>query len=86
VNDDDLQISDPVEIAEVDRFGSDPEFLQHDGVQWPMELTFAPPQPFRVPHGRVTWRDRGERRIEEERRSPTRACRVSLLLQGVAFI
>jgi hypothetical protein len=26
VNDDDLQISDPAEIAEVDRFGLDPEF------------------------------------------------------------
>jgi hypothetical protein len=25
--------SDPAEIAEVDRFGSDPEFPQHDGVQ-----------------------------------------------------
>jgi hypothetical protein len=33
VNDDDLQISNPAEIMEVDWFGSDPEFLRHDGVQ-----------------------------------------------------
>jgi hypothetical protein len=33
VNDDDLRISDPAEIAKVDRFGSDSEFLQHDSVQ-----------------------------------------------------
>jgi hypothetical protein len=33
VNDDGLWISDPAEIAEVYRFGSDPEFLQHNGVQ-----------------------------------------------------
>jgi hypothetical protein len=33
VNDDDLRISDPAEIAEVDQSLSDPEFLQHDGVQ-----------------------------------------------------
>jgi hypothetical protein len=32
VNDDDLQISDLVEIAEVDHFGSDPEFPHHDGM------------------------------------------------------
>jgi hypothetical protein len=28
-----FEISDPAEIAEVDQFGSDPEFPQHDGVQ-----------------------------------------------------
>jgi hypothetical protein len=33
VNDGDLRISNPAKIAEVDRFGSDPEFPQHDGVQ-----------------------------------------------------
>jgi hypothetical protein len=33
VNDDDLRISDPAKIAEVDRVRSYPEFLQHDGVQ-----------------------------------------------------
>jgi hypothetical protein len=33
VNDDDLRISDPAEIAKVDQFGSDSEFLQHDSVQ-----------------------------------------------------
>jgi hypothetical protein len=33
VNDDNLRISDPAKIAEVDRFGPDPEFPQHDDVQ-----------------------------------------------------
>jgi hypothetical protein len=33
VNDDDFPISDPAEIAEVDQFGSDTEFPQHDCVQ-----------------------------------------------------
>jgi hypothetical protein len=33
VNDDDLRISDLAEIAEVDQFGSDPKFPQHDGTQ-----------------------------------------------------
>jgi hypothetical protein len=33
VHDDSFWISDPAEIAEVDRFGSDPEFLQHFVVQ-----------------------------------------------------
>jgi hypothetical protein len=33
VKDGDLRISDPAEIAEVDWFGSNLEFLQHDGVQ-----------------------------------------------------
>jgi hypothetical protein len=33
VNDDDLRISDLAEIAKVDRYGSDPKFPQHDGVQ-----------------------------------------------------
>jgi hypothetical protein len=32
VIDDDLRISDPANIAEVDRFGLDPEFPQHDGL------------------------------------------------------
>jgi hypothetical protein len=41
---------DRAEIAEVDQFGSDLEFLQHDGVQrW--RLTFAPTHPFEEPHG-----------------------------------
>jgi hypothetical protein len=31
MDDDDSRISDP-EIAEVDRFGLDPEFLQHDNM------------------------------------------------------
>jgi hypothetical protein len=34
VNDDDLWISNPAEIAEVDWFGLDPEFPQHDNMQW----------------------------------------------------
>jgi hypothetical protein len=55
VNDGDLRISDRAEIAEVDRFGSDPKFLQHDGVLW-WSLTFALTQPFGEPHGR----ERGE--------------------------
>jgi hypothetical protein len=33
VNNDSFQISDPAEIAEVDLFGSDPEFLQDIIVQ-----------------------------------------------------
>jgi hypothetical protein len=57
--------SDPAEIAKVDRFGSDPKFPQHDGVQqW--RLTFAPMQPFKEPHGKERWRERWRRRIEEE--------------------
>jgi hypothetical protein len=32
--DDDLRDSDPAELAEVDLFGSDLEFPQHDSVQW----------------------------------------------------
>jgi hypothetical protein len=42
VNDDDLQISDPAEIAEVHQFGSYPEFLQHDSVQkWSSPRSYA---------------------------------------------
>jgi hypothetical protein len=33
VNDDFFGLSDPADIMEVDRFGSDLEFPQHDGVQ-----------------------------------------------------
>jgi hypothetical protein len=42
VNDDDLRISDPAEIAEVDRFGSDPEFPQHNDMQrWSSPRSYA---------------------------------------------
>jgi hypothetical protein len=32
MNDDDLRIFDLAEIAEVDQFGSDPEFPHHDSI------------------------------------------------------
>jgi hypothetical protein len=45
MNDNDLWIPDPAEIAEVERFRSDPEFPQHNDMQqW--RLIFAPTQPF----------------------------------------
>jgi hypothetical protein len=44
VNDDDLQICDPAEFAEVDRFRSDPEFPQYDSVQrWSWLLILCTP-------------------------------------------
>jgi hypothetical protein len=76
MNDDDLWISDPAEIVEVDRFGSDPEFpaaRRHATV----ELTFVPTQPFGEPHGKERWRETG-RRIEEEGEFATRGLGVYL--------
>jgi hypothetical protein len=42
VNDESFQISDPAKIAEVDRFGSNPEFLQDFVVQqWSRPCSYA---------------------------------------------
>jgi hypothetical protein len=42
VNDDSFQISDPDKIAQVDQFGSDPEFLQDFVVQrWSRPHSYA---------------------------------------------
>jgi hypothetical protein len=57
VTDDDLRISNLVKIAEVDRFGSDPELPQHDGVPW-----WSSPRFLLRPLGSHTGgRDKGER-------------------------
>jgi hypothetical protein len=74
-------LSDPAEIAEVDRFELDPEFPQHDGMQrW--RLTFAPTQHFGEPHEGEVERERGSMR----RGDPQLMGLVcSLLHQGVLF-
>jgi hypothetical protein len=88
VIDDDLQISDPAEIAEVDRFGSDPEFSLHDGVQrWSSPFSYA--ALWGATHRRETReRELGrrmERRGELLKGSPSFCC-VSLLHQGLHYL
>jgi hypothetical protein len=59
-------ISDPADIAEVDRFGSDVEFPQHDGVQrWSSPRSYAAlqgaTQEGELERGRGgAWRRKGE--------------------------
>jgi hypothetical protein len=67
MNDDDLQISDPAEIAEVDRFGSDPEFLQHDGCSGGVDL----------PSHAALWEPHGKERYKEREESSWLICCVS---------
>jgi hypothetical protein len=71
-------LSDPVEIAEVDRFRSDLECPQHDG-----RVFRAPTQPFGKPHereirGRGRWRMR--RRGEESSSKGTPSIQLCALL------
>jgi hypothetical protein len=69
------EISDPSEIEEVDQFGSDLEFAQHDGMQ-----RWSYPSLLCSPSGSHTGERAREREAhEEERRVPTHGF-VSLLL------
>jgi hypothetical protein len=82
VNDDDLWISNPAEIAEVDRFGSDPKFPQYDGVQrWSSPCSYAALQRA-MREGETCEREVGRM---EERRDPN-SWELSLLLPRGPFI
>jgi hypothetical protein len=66
VKDDDLQISNPVEIAEVDRFGSDPELPQHGIVmRWSSPRFLCSPSGSHT--GGIDMGERGEAHGGEER-------------------